>query len=199
MSVINTLITDRNQSDITEYNQLRALWYVDANNVLQFNGTDVQKNKWLAGMRACYNASDLNRVGEATKYIGDRFINFPTVLLTYIESIGVADDDIYDLPYDPHDVNVSPKRDWTTSDVPTPAQVSRYLSDLANLKSILTLTNPPTIPADLNYLTLAEMNAIESLLLLIDNTMDVLQSGLYDIAQRTSVARVYTNLESCGL
>lgn len=54
MSIIDTLITDRTQSDVTRWRTLRDKGWAGM--------TADEKAEWSAGMKGAYNATDLNRV-----------------------------------------------------------------------------------------------------------------------------------------
>ena len=71
-----------------------------------------------------YNASDLNRVGEAIQYIADK---------------------IYALGYEIH---VSPKTNWVEADIPLPNQMAHYLEDLRTIRAVLSQPQrtPPVPP-----------------------------------------------------
>ena len=135
MSVIDTLITDRTQSDITELERVR-------NKILAGGLTSLtaeEKSAWLGGMKASYNYTDLNRVGEAVNY-----------LCSELNSLGFT-------------VSVTGKTDWAVSDTPTPAQMQTYLNNLDTLKAVLPLATEAT-PDTMRWLTIAKMNAIEQIL-----------------------------------
>lgn len=107
--------------------------------------TDVEKTEWSAGLKGAYNATDLNRVGSAVNYVAGR-----------LNAQGYA-------------VAVSPKIDWTMTDIPTPAQLTAYLADVATIRAALAVYGTtPGIPADMEKLTYAEANDIEQILLDVD-------------------------------
>lgn len=64
MSVIDTLITDRNLGDVNRVAYLLEQW----NRQLI---TDEEAAEWENDLKGTYNASDLNRVGTAVAYIRD--------------------------------------------------------------------------------------------------------------------------------
>ena len=65
MSVIDTLVTNRTQSDVTRWLNLRDKGWAAM--------TTAERVEWQAGMRGAYNVSDLNRVQTAMHYVGDVF------------------------------------------------------------------------------------------------------------------------------
>lgn len=95
--------------------------------------------------KGTYNASDLNRVGAAMNYVSDM---------------------LHAAGYDPH---ISPKTDWSETDLPTVGTMTRYLADLAELRSQFTqMHTTPTVPTDMGNLTWREANDIEQILVDID-------------------------------
>ena len=65
MSVIDTLVTDRTEADVSRYSELRDKGWAEM--------TTAEKAEWVAGMKEAYNASDLNRVASAMAYLSQRF------------------------------------------------------------------------------------------------------------------------------
>lgn len=108
--------------------------------------TDRTQADVIAGnAKGTYNASDLNRVGAAMNYVADR-----------LRAAG----------YDPH---ISPKTDWMETDWPTVDTMTRYVTDLAELRSQFTQAQTtPTVPTDVENLTWQEANDIERILQDID-------------------------------
>ncbi len=85
-----------------------------------------------------YNAADLNRVGEAVAYLAGR-----------LQAIGYA-------------LTVSPRTDWTETDIPRRSEMEGYIGDLHAFKAIPTLPSvPPEIPESAERLTIDGANAIE--------------------------------------
>ena len=95
-----------------------------------------------------YNASDLNRVGEAIRYLAD---------------------ELFDRGYE---IRVSPKTDWIEADIPLPSQMDHYLGELRKIRAVLTQpgTTPPA-PPDMERLDYSEANDIESILFITDTLM----------------------------
>lgn len=91
--------------------------------------------------KGTYNAADLNRVGEAVRYISGRLL-----------SIGYS-------------VSVNPKTDWAVNDIPRQSQIAAYFADLHALKNIRTLpVIKPDIPSGGRKLSFAGANNIEQYL-----------------------------------
>lgn len=122
---------------------------VDAVRTLAAKGwakmTDTEKAAWTAGLKGAYNAADLNRVGAAVAYVAGRLA-----------------DAGYHAP-------VAPKQDWQMQDIPTPAQMQRYLADISTIRAALTvMPSTPDAPASMDKLTYTDANDIEQILLDVD-------------------------------
>lgn len=97
------------------------------------------------GAGTYYNAADLNRVGNAVQYIARR-----------IAKQGYA-------------ITVRPKTDWTEADIPTLAQMQRYLADISTIRAALAvMPSTPDAPTSMSGLTYTDANAIEQILLDVD-------------------------------
>jgi len=100
-----------------------------------------------------YNASDLNRVGQAIQYICD---------------------ELYSRGYEVH---VSPKTNWVEADIPLPSQMNHYLEDLRKIRAVLTQpSTTPAAPPDMEQLVYTEANDIESILFITNKLMEWMDS-----------------------
>lgn len=110
--------------------------------------TAAEKTEWATDLKGAYNASDLNRVGAAVAYVAGR-----------LNGYGYA-------------VTVSPKLDWTVSDIPTAGQMAAYLRDVAALRAALTVAaDTPEVPENMDRLTWKEANDIEKILTDVDELL----------------------------
>lgn len=124
MSVIDTLITDRTQED------------VDALLALLAAGTNP-----AADHKGAYNASDLNRVGEAVNYLVGR-----------LATVGIS-------------VRAEVRADWTAADIPRQGDMEAYLSAVAGIRDKVRAYRPDArLPSSMARLDYAGANAIEDLL-----------------------------------
>lgn len=143
MSIIDTLITDRTQTDVNRVLTLSAKGWAGM--------SAEERAEWTAGLKGAYNASDLNRVQEAMEYLAGVFASY-----------GYA-------------VSLQAMPTWSDSDIPTEAQMTAYLSNLAALRGVLAvLPTTPATPESMELLTYATANNIEQILIdinLILNTM----------------------------
>lgn len=133
---------------------------VDAVRALAAKGwaamTDTEKAAWTAGLKGAYNAADLNRVGAAVAYVAGRLA-----------------DAGYHAP-------LAPKQDWTEADIPTPAQMQRYLADISTIRAALAvMPSTPDAPTSMSGLTYTDVNSIEQILLDVDALITKLISAYY--------------------
>ena len=131
----SSLITDRTQADVSRVEQVAA-------KIKTGTASETELAEWnTASLKGSYNATDFNRVGAAMQAVANRFNSFGYV------------------------VSVSPKSNWTETDVPNTADVALYLSDLATLRGVLAvMRSTPEVPADMEGLTYEEANNIEKIL-----------------------------------
>lgn len=110
--------------------------------------TEAEQTEWASDLKGAYNASDLNRVGAAVAYVAGRLNGYG-----YYES-------------------VSPKQDWTASDIPTAEQMATYIQDVAALRgAIAVMASTPPTPDSASKLTWREANDIEKILLDVDELL----------------------------
>lgn len=139
MGVIDTLVTDRKESDLTA---LRAA--LSAMNA----GTATEQQAALAAdpaAKGAYNYTDLNRVGTALRYLADLLIEYG------------------------YTVRVTAKRDWTEHDTPTASHMAQYLADVSAVRDAFAVPEEmPAVPASAEKLTWQAANAIETILQELD-------------------------------
>ncbi|NCB52290.1 MAG: hypothetical protein EOM54_10465 [Clostridia bacterium] len=104
--------------------------------------TAAERAEWLGAMKGTYDYTDRNRVGEAIAYLAGLLNGYG------------------------YPVTVTPKTDWVMNEVPTPEQLTKYLDDVGIIKAAF--YGATELPADMDGLTVAEANAIETLLVEID-------------------------------
>jgi len=132
------LITDRTQDDVNRWRTLGRKGFK--------NMTAAEKAEWFSGMKGSYNATDLNRVGEALLYLAERFRGY-----SYI-------------------VYVDPKTDWSVNDIPTPEQLQHYLDNVAVIRGVMDVyRSTPLVPNDMDGLTYEDANDIEKILVDVED------------------------------
>lgn len=144
-----TAITDRSENDLMRFLELDAKRFFDMMTI-------EEQTEWLAGLKATYNASDLNRVGGFILDLAEKLHDIAGIT-----------------------VNVNPKTDWVYSDIPTARQLNKYISDLQSLKKSFVF-DTPDIPNTASNLTLVGANAIEQMCVNLNAALTRLQqSGFY--------------------
>lgn len=131
MSVIDTLITDRTAEDVAALLALLA------------DGTNPPEDH-----KGAYNASDLNRVGEAVNYLQDR-----------LSLIGIT-------------ASGGLRTDWTAADIPTQGQMEDYLAAVAAIRGKILEYRPGSeLPESVRRLDYNGANQIELLLSAAEDTV----------------------------
>ena len=126
-------------------------------------------------VKGAYNASDLNRVGEAVGLVRDLLLADLRYLAAYLAARSIAPDPLYSLPYTADDVDVSPKTDWAVGAIPTREQMASYLQDIRTLRGLMPMpADLAELPESMRYLDYAGANAIEATLLAVRDTVEVL-------------------------
>lgn len=138
MSIIDALITDRTQADVSRAAYLREV-------VNSGTATADELTEWGTDLKGAYNASDWNRVGEACAYLYQIFREtFATDVPGY----------------------VALRTDWGIFDIPTATEMGTYLGTVAALKGVWNTAQE--IPSSMSHLTTDDANNIEKLLIEID-------------------------------
>ena len=129
------LVTDRTQADVAYAQALTQ-------KISAGTATEAELAEWnAASLKGSYNASDLNRVGAAMQYVADRLNDF-----------GYA-------------VSISPKVGWLETDSPRQTDMEAYLSQLIVLRNAFAvMQSTPSVPLDMEELTVVEANNIEKIL-----------------------------------
>ena len=113
-----------------------------------------------------YNASDLNRVAEAVEYVNNR-----------LTAAGF-------------NITVTAKR-WVAGDIPTVAQMTAYLADIAAIRAALAVyATTPTVPPDMDALTVREANDIERILAEVDGLVKAMMGVTLYAPIHTNGARL---------
>lgn len=111
-----------------------------------------EKAEWIAGLKACRNASDLNRIGNACNIIAT---------------------DLYNANMIP--TQVTTKDNWNFRDIPTKNQIQTILNNISILMDAVRKYYPgmkslPSIPIN----TIEKMNRIERILYEVYNITNII-------------------------
>lgn len=141
------MITDRVQADL---DALRSI-------LGRLNAGTASAADWETinqPQRGAYNASDLNRVGEAVQ-----------LLTASLNGQGYG-------------LTTSPKTDWTEADIPTETPMETYLQDVSEIFGArLVQAQYVTLPESMASLTLAGANNIEWALVCVDEMTPVVKKS----------------------
>lgn len=133
------LITDRTAQDVDRVKVLAAKAWQDM--------TAEERTEWLSPMKGAYNYTDLNRVGTALNYVRDR-----------LAEAGRVAADVF-----------TAREDWTREEIPTIPEMEEYFGYVALVRGALAqLPTTPPAPTDPNTLDYNAANAIEQILIDVD-------------------------------
>lgn len=134
---IEALIYDRTGADVVYADGLAER--VKLNGISSLS--PAEQSEWFGGLRGRYTITDLNRVETAVQALSD-------VLRTY-----------------GYTATVATKTTWDYPDIPSPAEMSRYLGNVETLvRASFVLPTTPELPPDMEHLTFGGANDIERVL-----------------------------------
>lgn len=137
-----SLITDRTEADTERVQELEE-------KIAGQTATSEEAAEWFKDLKGAYNASDMNRVANATKYVAER-----------LNAIGVS-------------AGVTAKNDWEETDYINTASADVYIKDAEKIHDALNSgTRLPTLPKTLEDFTAEGANAIEKNLLVQNESID---------------------------
>lgn len=153
MSIIDELIYDRTQADVDRVFTLKHKILIEGLSSL----SDEEKSEYMSGMKGAYNASDLNRVSEAVKYLYNQLTGFG------------------------YTVESPVTENWTGSDIPLRAQMNQYLLNVQNLiNAYCVRPDTPDLPENMDSLNWQKANAIEQNLKdIADNITNMQKAWVY--------------------
>lgn len=149
--IIDEMITDRTQADVEEVYALKAMFQiVDSvgtyilitavnDKYLVFTGTQEQLDKYMGGLKGCVNYTDLNRIGNAIRY-----------LRIWFNTLGIYP-------------NLVGKNDWSINiDHVEQSDATNLITDLQTIKALTEVDVP--LPQNMNGWTFETMNNVERLI-----------------------------------
>lgn len=105
------------------------------------NLTAAERAEWTAGLKGTYNYTDLNRVEAAVAVLRDRLVA------------------------EGYPIEIEDTRTWAKTDVPTAAEMSRYLRNVQAIREAFAVKpTTPRAPSSMAGLTYVGANAIEQIL-----------------------------------
>ena len=189
-----TLITDRTEDDVRRLAALLAKPYS--------TWTDAERT-WFSGagepVRGDYRYTDRNRVGAAVATLQTQLLGGLQELAAYLAAREVAPDELFRLPYEAADVDVSPRTDWTESGIPTREEMEAYLQDIRTLRGLLTLPGTlAPLPESMRYLDHTGANAIEETLLAVESALAAALADRKANADRAALSQWHSAEINCG-
>lgn len=107
--------------------------------------TAAERAEWASPMKGSYNYTDLNRVEEAVRYVANRLKEFGYISF----SLSI--------------------RSWSSEDIPTEMDLSRYFGNVATLRrAIAVWASTPVAPGSIDRFGAKEANDLEQILLDVD-------------------------------
>ena len=144
--MLENLITDRTLSDVQRWLYLRNKGYDKM--------TAAEKTEWNNGLKGAYNITDLNRVGNALKYLQNRLVE-----AGYLVGI-----------------EFTPKTDWNGTETITTADFAEYINAVATVRGALSrLSTTPPAPPNTGSLDFQGANDIEQILIDVEYLINKMQ------------------------
>lgn len=185
------LITDRTSEDVDYAKRLAAKGLAAM--------TDEEKAAFINGLKGAYNAKDLNRVESAVAFLPSFLNGIQDEINRYLASLGVAEDELYRVPYDTPIAELETKTDWAIVDIPYEADFVRYLANIAVARNWIELPNNiPAAPDSIQRLTADAANAIEKILLAVYETALAVKADKLVYADRAKDAWKYCGTFNSG-
>lgn len=140
--MLENMVTDRTLAHYLRWKELRDKGWA--------NMTEAEREEWWNGVsvkKGSYGYTDLNRVGAALNYLRERL-----AVAGYLTG-----------------AEFSARENWGVEDVPTADDLTYYLSSVATIRGALaTLSTTPAMPPDVCSLDYLGANAIEQILVDVD-------------------------------
>jgi hypothetical protein len=115
-----------------------------------------EKAEWETFLKGAYNYTDMNRVESAVEYVANRLTEAGYVVLPVV------------------------KKNWNSSDKPTLDDIKRYMKNIADIRAALTtFYNTPDAPTIEKHLTYQMANAMEQILIDVDDLISRMESAYF--------------------
>ena len=118
--------------------------------------TDSEMAEWETFLKGAYNYTDMNRVESAVEYVANRLTEAGYVVSPVI------------------------KKDWNRASKPTLDDLKRYMKNVSDIRSALaTYETTPEAPTTEKKLSFQAANAIEQILIDVDDLISKMMSAYY--------------------
>lgn len=162
-NVIDSLVFDRTQEDVDYAKEIKQRIIEGG---FQEALTQEERSEYLAGLKGCYNCSDMNRVGRAIQYLDERIRNIPSEISAIREESGVPDSPEFHMRFESEEYT-SPNvfTSWGFKDFPRDSDDKTYINAISEIRKMATRPEDlPSVPSTLSRLTYTEANSIEKIL-----------------------------------
>lgn len=143
-----------------------------------------------------YNAIDVNRVETAVETIQEAMNEAPEDLRALAETLGVAWDSLFDVPYDPLTLTV--KTDWAEADFPTASEMDRYLTNMRRVVTAAGLA-AEVLPESMSGLDYQGANRIEEMLVRSQTSLETLIRVREAWIANTAAGAVHSGMANSGV
>lgn len=178
------MVYDRTYTDLLRAKELATIGYASM--------TDAEREEWNGGLRGAYNAIDFNRVENAVFFLCVVLKDLPQEIRDFAAELKVSWDSFFDIPYSADNLNLTIKNTWKVGEIPTKAEKSRYLSNVAELRRTLDYETD-MLPASMDGLTINGANAIEKALAFLHTEIDKFRQMRKTQIENTAAAWFYAD------
>lgn len=190
MSVIDTLIFDRTLGDVLRVKALAEIAHtrgLTAEELAEWNA---------AVVRGAYNASDINRVGEAIEYTDAYLSEVQSIIDAYRMERGVADDVYFDAQVEDPSEMIAPWTDYTMSD--PPIMKNNVVRTFRAAQVVAERVRIPYDAPDISRLTYQDANRVERMIFDAYHYAEEKEITRKDAAERMAKAWYHADDLFCG-
>ena len=118
--------------------------------------TAEERAEWISPMKGSYNYTDFNRVEEAVAYVAGRLMEY-----SYFSFQPFA-------------------RSWSADEIPNENDLTRYFDNVAEVRRAISVwANTPDAPSNINDFGVTEANALEQILVDIDQILTLISQAWF--------------------
>lgn len=142
-----------------------------------------------ASNKGAYNATDLNRVEQATSDLREEINGIQERITAYRTEAFVANDPIFSVPFSKIG-DITTKTDWGKEDIPNDESLERYLANVDTVTDPISIAKD--LPESMENLGFEEANEIEKALLLEYKAALALEAEKKTLIDNTAKAFIYS-------
>lgn len=141
---------------ITDRTQADVNRYAELKSKYLHGMTAAEMAEWETHLKGAYNFSDFNRVESAVEYVANRLTEAGYVVVPIV------------------------KKNWAATDIPTLEDLKRYMKNVADIRfALATFQTTPEAPSTERKLDIHAANAMEQILIDVDDLITRMQSAYY--------------------